>query len=191
MEVWDRIVETMRRIARQEVERVLRMQPTPRLGTALQYDPKTHRVRYMAQPDGVTPNWAPLSTPWAGPGWGFVAPMLTGQDIGEQVKIGYPEYGANEGVVLGRLFDERNPPPSAAANAEAGEAYLVGKTGSLFAITNDGKVQQIASGILFLNGTAVQLGGSGGPAVARVGDTVTCPAGTGHITTGSGKVTCA
>lgn len=28
----------------------------------------------------------------------------------------------------------------------------------------------------------------GGPAVARVGDTVTCPAGTGHITSGSGIV---
>jgi phage baseplate assembly protein V len=34
----------------------------------------------------------------------------------------------------------------------------------------------------------VQLGAPGGQAVARVGDTVTCPAGVGHITTGSPKV---
>jgi phage gp45-like len=37
------------------------------------------------------------------------------------------------------------------------------------------------------SGTIVLAGG--GPAVARVGDATTCPAGTGHITAGSSKVT--
>lgn len=32
-----------------------------------------------------------------------------------------------------------------------------------------------------------KLGGTGGAAIARVGDSVVCPAGTGHITTGSAK----
>ena len=45
-----------------------------------------------------------------------------------------------------------------------------------------------SSGTVNVNGANVVLAG-GGPAIARVGDTVTCPAGTGTIATGSLKAT--
>jgi phage gp45-like len=54
-------------------------------------------------------------------------------------------------------------------------------------VTTTGDCDLTATGNVNVQGAAIVLAG-GGPAVARVGDTVTCPAGTGHITSGSAKV---
>jgi phage baseplate assembly protein V len=53
-------------------------------------------------------------------------------------------------------------------------------------VTAAGEVNVSGSGQVNITGSAIVLAG-GGPAVARVGDTTVCPAGTGHITSGSSK----
>jgi phage gp45-like len=55
-------------------------------------------------------------------------------------------------------------------------------------VTAGGSVNITAATAVNLTAPSIVLAG-GGAEVARVGDTVTCPAGTGHITTGSAKVT--
>jgi len=78
----------------------------------------------------------------------------------------------------------------------AGATMNVSANGSSIAIDASGDVTVNAgaktinlttSGTANVDAAQVVLAG-GGPAVARVGDTTTCPAGTGHITSGSGKV---
>jgi phage baseplate assembly protein gpV len=130
------LVETLRAIARAECERVLRLQLSPRLGNVAQYDARRHAAKVTVQPEGVTTNWLPVASPWIGPGWGLVAPLA----IGEQVEIVFPEYGATQGVVAARLFDQRNPPPAPAQQGKAGEVYLVDGKGSLLSFTSDGKL---------------------------------------------------
>jgi len=63
--------------------------------------------------------------------------------------------------------------------------------GAAFNVTANGAQMQIdSSGNVIINpGGEVILAG-GGPALARVGDTTTCPAGTGYITSGSAKANC-
>lgn len=222
-----RMTEAIRALARQECERVLRMQNFPRYGNIVDYDQKTHRVKVAIQPDGTVTNWMNLHSPWIGMGWGFVAPPAIGTapDYGDQVKVVFPEFGSNEGAAVSRAFDERNPVPTVAQQAQAGEAYLVSKPGNYFSLTNKDQLN-----IVHHNGTSIVIDGSadsgndavtithhtgskvvmdkhgnvnvtgeaavniqaqsivlagGGAAVARVGDTVQCPAGVGHITSGS------
>lgn len=70
----------------------------------------------------------------------------------------------------------------------------VSANGATITIDASGDVSVIAAGQMNITGggqvnvtgSAVVLAG-GGPAIARVGDTTTCPAGTGHITSGSAK----
>lgn len=137
-----RLVENIRHIVRIEVERVLRLQLQPRLGNIIAYDPILHAARVSLQPEGIETGWIPTHSSWIGNGYGETAPLT----LGQQVKVAFPEYGSNQGVIVGQMFDERNQVPLACQNAQAGEKIMVGATGSLFAITNDGVIR--------LNGSA-------------------------------------
>jgi phage baseplate assembly protein gpV len=124
-------------MVRTEVERVLRIQMSPRLGNVMAYDPKLHAVQVALQPEGLTTNWIPLSSPSIGNGWGMVAIP----SIGDQVKVNFPEYGATQGVTVARVYDERNAVPMAAQNGQPGEFFLVDKMGSTIALTTDGHLR--------------------------------------------------
>lgn len=66
--------------------------------------------------------------------------------------------------------------------SDDGEAKIEFSAGHVINIETTGGVNITAAGLLKLQGT--------GPAIARVGDTTTCPAGAGTITSGSGTATC-
>ncbi len=125
---WSKLQEEVRRVARREVERVLKLQLQPRMGNVVEWDPKTHRAKVELQPEGVTTNWIPVESPWIGNGWGLVA----APSVGDQVKVTFPEYGSNQGVIVGRVFDQRNPPPQ--VDLKEGEFLLVDKEGSWLAL---------------------------------------------------------
>lgn len=132
-----RLVESIRHLVRGEVERVLRLQLQPRLGNVIAYDPNRHAARVSLQPEGIETGWIPVHSHFIGNGYGEVAPMT----IGQQVKVGFPEYGSNQGVVVGQMYDQRNQVPVAAQGAQAGEWIRVSGTGSLMAATNDGVIR--------------------------------------------------
>lgn len=134
---WRTLTQWLRHLIRTEVERVLRIQMTPRLGNVMAYNAKMHAVQVELQPEGVTTNWIPLSSPWVGNGWGMVAIP----SIGDQVKVAFPEYGATQGVAVARVFDERNAVPLAAQNGQPGELFFVDKMGSTITATQDGHIR--------------------------------------------------
>ncbi len=130
----DAILEQISRIARVEAERVMRLQMMPRLANVVEYDPKTHRAKVEIQPEGVTTNWIAADTGWVGKNWGLFAPL----GVGDQVKVVFPEYGSNEGIIVSRVSDERTPPPESAQKGKAGECYLVDQKGSKITLTENG-----------------------------------------------------
>ena len=49
---WRTLTRWLRHMVRTEVERVLRIQMSPRLGNVMAYDPKLHAVQVALQPEG-------------------------------------------------------------------------------------------------------------------------------------------
>jgi phage baseplate assembly protein gpV len=133
---WDQVRQDLAQMVRIEVERVMRLQLQPRLATVVDYDPKKHRARVALEPEGVETNWIAADSGWVGKNWGFFAPL----GIGQQVKVVFPQYGANEGIIVSRVADDRYPPPSASQQGQDGELYVVDKQGSSLAFTKDGKL---------------------------------------------------
>jgi uncharacterized protein involved in type VI secretion and phage assembly len=134
-----RLVENLRHVIRIEVERVLRLQLQPRLGNVIAYDNsgQQHAARVLLQPEGIETGWIPVHSHFVGNGYGEVVPLT----LGQQVKVGFPEYGSNQGVVESQVYDARNQIPVAAKDAQAGEWIRVSGTGSLVAATNDGVIR--------------------------------------------------
>jgi phage baseplate assembly protein V len=135
-------------------------------------------------------------------------------DVGEQVVCTMDEYD-EDGAVLGAIYSNADTVPI----ANADKLHLTVKDGATFeydraahalqmSIPSGGTVRIMAngasitideSGNIAIDGSGnvslaaagkIQLAG-GGPAIARVGDSTTCPAGTGQIVTGSAKVNAA
>ena len=124
-------------------------------------------------------------------------------DVGEQVVCMMDEYD-EDGAVLGAIYSSVDRPPVTnadklhwgfkdGANFEYdrsthsfqmgipnGGTVTIAANGSSIALDGSGDVAIVATGQIVLAG--------GGPAIARVGDTTICPAGTGHIASGSAKV---
>lgn len=173
MAAWgNRVFAQIQAIARRETERVLRLTLMPRMGNIVEWDPKTHRAKVEIQPEGKISNWIPTMSPWIGNGWGLVA----SHSVGDQVMVMFPEYGSNQGVILGRLFDERNPPPQVNANV-----ILVNSKGSWIAL-KDGKLglngvaeidlnsptmKMTATGTITVTGQTVNINGSQGDVVVN------------------------
>lgn len=103
-----------------------------RQGIITAYDPTPYAVKVQLQPTGEETGWIPLSTPWAGNGWGLAA----GPMIGAEVSVNFDSGNASSGMTEGQFFNDvdRCPgPPS-------GEFWLIHKSGSLLKFTNDGQV---------------------------------------------------
>jgi phage baseplate assembly protein V len=124
-------------------------------------------------------------------------------EVGEQVVCMMDEYD-EDGAVLGAVYSVADRPPVASAD----KVHWTSKDGAVFeydrsvhslliAIPNGGTVMISANGasiaidesgdVVVTASGQIQLAG-GGPAIARVGDATTCPAGSGQIVTGSTKV---
>ncbi len=143
----DRLVETLRAIARNEVERVMRLQVHARLGNVVEYDPKRHAANVKIQPEGVISNWIPVASEFIGNNFGMVAPL----GVGEQVKMVFPEYGTNQAVIVRRLFDQRNQVPKGAQQGVAGEFYFYDGFGSSYVFDKTGGFTLIGKNTIVTN----------------------------------------
>jgi phage baseplate assembly protein V len=124
-------------------------------------------------------------------------------DIGEMVVCLMDEH-FEDGAVLGAIYSSADTPPVQSADKwhltmKDGATLDYDRAAHLLAVSvpsNGTLTLTVTGGTVNLNAATVNVNGSsavvlagGGPAVARVGDATTCPAGTGHITSGSAKVT--
>lgn len=170
-----------------------------RIGVVRASDPATAALR-VAFPDRdqLMSYWLPIVVPKTQNDKFYWIP-----DIGEQVVCLMDEHD-EAGAVLGAIYSKVDTPPVAnpdkwhitmrdgaafeydravhalAVTLPAGAAFSINTSGASIAIDPSGNVT--------ISGTSIALA-SGGPAVARVGDSVSCPAGTGTIISGSSKVT--
>jgi phage baseplate assembly protein V len=126
----------------------LAAQSTTRLGTVEAYNPNDYTVKVSIQPEGVTTGWLPLASPWVGSGWGMFSPPALGDMLTVEFQEGNPEAG----VAMLRLFNDQDRP----LTVDAGELWLVHKSGAFFKLTNDGAAT-FSDG----QGATVKLGGDG------------------------------
>jgi hypothetical protein len=114
----------------------------PRFAIVDSYDPTTYRAKVVLAPsaDGMTPltGYLPVLTGFMGNGWGIAAPLQKG----DQVVVVFVQNHPDQGVILGRIFDQPHLPPLRADGqaAMAGEIILVHASGSRLQVTNDQKV---------------------------------------------------
>jgi phage baseplate assembly protein V len=124
-------------------------------------------------------------------------------DVGEQVVCVMDE-NDEDGAVLGAIYSSVDRPP--VANAD--KLHWTSKDGALFEYDRLIHALQMTipgggTVLIAANGASITIDGSGnvaiaamgqielaggGPAIARIGDSTLCPAGTGQITSGSTKV---
>lgn len=134
--IGDGALTDLKNMIRQEVERDLRNFAEPRCGLVSATDGPPMCAKVLVQPENVESGWLPISVDWMGNGWGIVAPL----SVNDQVLVVFQEASRDSGIIVKRLWDQRNAPPSQAGNAQSGEYWLVHKSGSIFKLTNDGKV---------------------------------------------------
>lgn len=120
-------------IIRRECERVLAQRATTRMGIVDSYDPDLYCAKVRLQPENVLTGFLPISTEFAGNGWGDV----NGLTPGTVVDVHFQEGGKNAGYISKRFFSSITRPPGPVA---AGESWRVHQSGSFLKFTNDGKV---------------------------------------------------
>jgi uncharacterized protein involved in type VI secretion and phage assembly len=120
----------------------------PRYAIVDSYDPNTHRAKVVLAPssDGQNPltGMLPMVTGHMGAGWGLVSPLQKG----DQVIVMFMQHHPDQGVILGRIFDQPHQPPKRADNspAQAGEVVLKDKSGNTVQLGNNQKV--LINGVL-------------------------------------------
>lgn len=148
-------------IIRREVQRCIGQLAGSKTAIVDSYDPARHAARVFVLPemdpalnsglpadDQKVSGWLPIAVQWMGNGWGEVSPV----GKGDQVAVVFTDMDRNSGIIVGRLFDQRNPPPQ---GAPYGERWFVHKTGAFIKLKNDGSIQAAAP-----NGMAVNVSGS-------------------------------
>jgi phage baseplate assembly protein V len=122
----------------------------PRFGTVKSVDPAAATARVELQPEGVLTGWLPIVSCWIGNGWGMVCPPSPGDQV-----LVLPQEGDSEhGIIVGSAFSDGQRPPA----AEAGEFWLVHKSGSTIKLVNDGTIR--IQGDLHVNGDIYDHSGS-------------------------------
>jgi phage baseplate assembly protein V len=129
----------------------------PRVAVVGSSDMNTYTVRVLIQPEGVLSGWLPVSTIWAGNGWGLACLPQPG----DQVVVVYQEGDAEQGVVIGRLWSNNVPAPV----APGGEFWLVHASGATIQLKNDGTIHSqgstwVHSGDLTVTGNISDYHGS-------------------------------
>lgn len=137
---------------RQQMERNGRNYAEPRCATVTQFDASKMAAIVNVQPEDVATGWLPVSVDWMGNGWGFVAPL----SVGDQVLVIFQEGDRDSGIIVKRLWDATNLPPS--TGAAAGELWLVHKSGAIYKMTNDGNITLISSAEIDITAPSVKIG---------------------------------
>jgi len=107
------------------------------LGSVNAFEPVGYQVQVLLQaetPDSPASStgWIPLASPWTGNGWGLFAPASPGDLI-----LVFFQDGSLQNPVAGmRLFYDEQLPTA----VQAGELWMVHKSGSALKFSNDGTV---------------------------------------------------
>jgi phage baseplate assembly protein V len=172
-------MEDLANYNRQQMERNSRNYQEPRMGLVTAWDGNAIAAKVKIQPEDFESGWLPVGVDWMGNGWGFIAPLAEG----DQVLVVFQEGDRDSGIIVKRIFDQRNPPPGAAAGAESGELWLVHKSGSMLKLTNDTNVTIISAGDLDVTVSgAVNLTVTGDVSVAAQGDVNVTAQGDANVT---------
>ncbi|MCG7388744.1 phage baseplate assembly protein V [Pantoea sp. ACRSB] len=103
-----------------------------RQGVITAYDPNTYAVKVQLQPTGEETGWIPLSTPWAGNGWG----MAAGPMVGAVVEVEFDSGLMGAGMAAGQFYNDEDRCPG----PPSGEFWLIHNSGSLLKFLNNGEV---------------------------------------------------
>jgi phage baseplate assembly protein V len=172
-----------------------------RVGIVASQDPSRCRVRVeFPDRDGLTSWWLPVLVAKTQNDKSYYLP-----DVGEQVVCLMDEYD-EDGAVLGSIYSDADQPPGGlsvnnvhwaaqdggsvdydraahrlSVNVPAGGTVTIAASGASIAIDKDGNVNVSTD-------KQIHLGSGELKGVARLGDTVSCPAGTGTIVSASTTV---
>lgn len=111
-----------------------------RVGLVSSYDPANYCAKVRLMPEDVETGWLPVTSPWAGNGWGMFAPPTPG----DMVEVQFQEDSIEAGFVVGRFYSDSDRP----LPAPSGEFWLVHQSGSLLKFHNGGTVELVAAGTL-------------------------------------------
>lgn len=103
-----------------------------RQGVITAYDPASYAVKVQLQPTGEETGWIPLSTPWAGNGWG----MAAGPATGAVVEVEFDSGLMGAGMAAGQFYNDSDRCPG----PPSGEFWLVHVSGSVLKFLNSGDV---------------------------------------------------
>lgn len=161
-------------------------------------NPASGRVR-VAFPDrdNLLSYWLPIVVPKSQNDKAYWIP-----DVGEQVVCLMDEHD-EDGAVLGAIYSSADATPVQSADKwhvafKDGAAAEYDRAAHALSITlpagatvsvsaGSATIQIDSNGDIALNAAGLVKLAGGGPAIARVGDATTCPAGVGQITSGSSK----
>lgn len=121
-----------------------------RFGLVTSVDPRNMTARVTLQPENVLTGWLPILSSFVGAGWGLVCPPSPG----DQVFVLPQEGDAEHGVIIGRAYSDTARAPA----SEAGEFFLIHKSGSFLKLMNDGTVR--VKGNLHVDGDIIDRHGS-------------------------------
>lgn len=98
------------------IERALSRRSPHRLAQVSSYDPTTHSIKGMRQPEGIETGFLAVGSGMAANGYGFAL----GPNIGDQYVLGFLNGDPEVPFVAGRLFSDEDKPPQ----VQAGEALM-------------------------------------------------------------------
>jgi phage baseplate assembly protein V len=117
-------------------------------GVVTSYDPNRYAAKCTLQPDDLKTGWLPVAAHWIGNGWGMFSPPSPG----DQVNVEFIDGDIGAGTVTSRIWDQNNQP----LPVQAGEWWLVHKSGQFIKLTNDGKLT-----LSDAHGATITLDGAG------------------------------
>jgi phage baseplate assembly protein gpV len=180
----DNLVNAIKRIVADMVGAV----PQSRFATVTAFDPATHSVKLIIQPDGIKTSWTPMHAVAVGNGTGMVIPP----HIGDQVTVIPKEGDSNNYVVSGRFFhdDAATPVSSVTGKAlDSGEIGIFGSNGSFMHVTTDG-TWNITGKTIFTGDAVIHAPSSvllDAPSVTTTGNLTVGTGATGTFTAASGQ----
>ena len=125
------------------IQRYMAGRYTERHGLVSSYDPKTHRVKVLLQPEGFESGWLDIETEHGGydpdtkKSYGILAgPRVGSADKpGDQVIVRLQEGDFESGKMVARLFSDTDKPPE----VQSGEVMLLHVSGATVFLDKNGQ----------------------------------------------------
>jgi uncharacterized protein involved in type VI secretion and phage assembly len=141
------------------IDRYMSTRVTEKYATVTSYDEFNHVAKVMIQPDEFETGWLRISEQHIGNGWGIVS----GLQIGDQVKVSVSQGDINNGTITGRVHSDQDKPPVAAS----GEIVIQHESGTKITMSADGgaainsaaALTITATGAVSLNAASVSING--------------------------------